>query len=248
MTASASTEDYVKAIWKLHEWHTSENSGSQSTSNEGSSSTDEVNSYRPRSEQFVISPTALARETGMRASTVSGALARMNEQGFVMHAPYGGIQLTEKGEALAIRMLRRHRIIETYLVRALGYTWDQVHEEAESLEHAASDMMIERMEERLGFPDRDPHGDPIPDRSGIIPNFDTVNLNLVPIGIPVSISRVNDDDVDLLQTLQKHLVFVDSVITVQSTQEKNITILTDSGDTFSMEKSHADYVRVSRIA
>lgn len=172
----------------------------------------------------------------------------MTEQGYVMHAPYGGIQLTDQGRELAIRMLRRHRIIETYLVQALGYTWDQVHEEAEALEHAASDMMIERMEEHLGFPDRDPHGDPIPDRTGVIPQFDTVNLNLVPVGVRVVISRVNDDDNDLLHALQDHHAMVDTPITVESITPDSITARTDDGDSFTLDTAHADYVRVSRIA
>ncbi|OTA26702.1 hypothetical protein B9G54_03755 [Alloscardovia macacae] len=241
MTTSASTQDYVKAIWKLHEWH------SALEDKDGAAST--------ALPQCVISPRDLAQETGMRASTVSGALARMTDQGYVMHAPYGGIQLTEKGRDLAIHMLRRHRIIETYLVRELSYTWDQVHEEAERLEHAASDMMIERMEERLGFPDRDPHGDPIPDRAGILPVFATMNVNLVPVGASAVLSRVNDDEEDLLRTLDQHGVHVDSIIRVVSLQEEDSTITlqavssdgTALSEPFAVSQSSADYIRVSRL-
>ncbi|WP_018142959.1 metal-dependent transcriptional regulator [Alloscardovia criceti] len=229
ISTSASTQDYVKAIWKLHEWHHMESN--------------------PASlEQYIISPSDLANETGMRASTVSGALARMTDQGFVMHAPYGGIQLTEKGRALAIQMLRRHRIIETYLVHALGYTWDEVHEEAEALEHVASSMMIERMEEHLGFPDRDPHGDPIPDRAGDIPQFDTINVNLVPVGARAVISRVNDDHTDLLHILQEHNAMIDSTITVKALTPTDIVLQSDEGEAFCVKRADADYIRVSRIA
>ncbi|MFD0704662.1 metal-dependent transcriptional regulator [Alloscardovia venturai] len=223
---SASAQDYVKAIWKLHEWH---------------------HAPETPSSPCVISTSDLARETGMRTSTVSGAISRLADVGLVTHAPYGGIQLTTEGEIQAIRMLRRHRIIETYLVRELGYNWDEVHEEAESLEHAASNFMINRMEERLGFPDRDPHGDPIPDRAGTIPQFDTINLNLVPVGQSVMLARVNDDDTALLQLLQSHDAMVDSIITVVSLCADTITVTTSSG-TFNLSRAQADFVRVSRIA
>ncbi|WP_418969389.1 metal-dependent transcriptional regulator [Alloscardovia omnicolens] len=225
MSISVSTQDYVKAIWKLHEWHQGESD-----------------------ERCVISPTDLAHETGMRASTVSGALSRLTDQGFVMHAPYGGIELTEKGKDLALTMLRRHRIIETYLVYALSYSWDEVHDEAESLEHAASTTMIERMEERLGFPDRDPHGDPIPDRNGNIPHFDTINLNLVPVGERAIIARVNDDNNQLLQTLENNHAMIDSVITVQSICADSITLQAEGGVPFKISTSDADFIRVSRLS
>lgn len=224
MAISVSTQDYVKAIWKLHEWHHGE-----------------------LGEDSVISPTDLAHETGMRASTVSGALARLSDQGFVMHAPYGGIQLTDKGKALALTMLRRHRIIETYLVCALDYTWDEVHDEAEALEHSASTMMINRMEEKLGFPDRDPHGDPIPDREDNLPVFDTINVNLVPVGARAVISRVNDDNNELLQTLQTHHAMIDSIITVRALTADTITLQADGCETFEISTADADYIRVTRV-
>lgn len=224
MAISVSTQDYVKAIWKLHEWH-----------------------HGKLGEDSVISPTDLAHETGMRASTVSGALARLSDQGFVMHAPYGGIQLTDKGKALALTMLRRHRIIETYLVCALDYTWDEVHNEAEALEHSASTMMINRMEEKLGFPDRDPHGDPIPDREGNLPVFDTINVNLVPVGARAVISRVNDDNNELLQTLQTHHAMIDSIITVRTLTADAITLQADGYEAFEISTTDADYIRVTRV-
>ena len=93
---------------------------------------------------------------------------RLSEQGLAEHAPYKGVQLTEEGRRAALRMVRRHRLIEAYLVAFLGYSWDTVHDEAERLEHAVSDTLVERMAAALGHPTSDPHGDPIPAADGSI--------------------------------------------------------------------------------
>lgn len=223
---STSAQDYVKAIWKLHEWHH-----------------DFAHPERP----CAITAGMLAKETGMLPSTISGAMARLSQAGLVAHAPYGGIELTDLGKHHAMDMLRRHRIIETYLVRELGYSWDEVHEEAEALEHTASPRFINRMEEKLGFPDRDPHGDPIPNREGIMPQFDTLNLALVPLGESVVISRVNDDDAKLLHLFSLHNVSIDSVISVTSATSRSLELTTQDGESFEITRRMADNIRVSRI-
>lgn len=167
---SASTQNYLKIIWGLQEW----------------------------ADEPGVSTSEIAHKAGLRLSTVSGAMSKMAEQGLVHHAPYGGVELTEEGRAHALMMIRRHRLIESFLVSVLGYRWDQVHDEAEHLEHAASDFMISRIDAFLGHPARDPHGDPIPSPSGEITHPDAFPLTEIEPGSRVRIERISDDDADLL--------------------------------------------------
>src|SRR5690349_5229776 len=108
----------------------------------------------------------------LSAPSVSGMIKRLSEQGLLEHVPYKGVQLTAEGRRAALRMVRRHRMIEAYLVEFLGYSWDTVHEEAERLEHAVSDALVERMAAALGHPDVDPHGDPIPAADGSVDEYE----------------------------------------------------------------------------
>src|SRR5688572_2931668 len=108
------------------------------------------------------STSAIAELLGVAAGSVTGMLKRLAEQELVEHVPYYGARLTESGEREAVRLIRRHRVLELFLVQVLRYTWDRVHEEAERLEHAATDEMIDRMATVLGEPVLDPHGAPIP--------------------------------------------------------------------------------------
>lgn len=110
----------------------------------------------------------IAQRLDLAPASVSGMIRRLSEQGLVDYEPYRGVSLTDTGRRIALRMLRRHRLIEAYLVERLGYRWDNVHEEAERLEHAVSDALVERMAAALGHPRFDPHGDPIPDSDGVI--------------------------------------------------------------------------------
>ncbi len=200
---SSSHQNYVKTVWKLHEW-----SGE------------------------AVSASQLADALKLRRSTVSDAIKKLTDQGYFLHSPYGGVVLTDLGQRVALEMVRRHRLIEMFLVHVMKYTWEQVHDEAERLEHAVSDFMVERMDEMLGYPTRDPHGDPIPDVNGVIhmPNvarFDQVvaqaascSLGEEPVQltvgqltfvvekpleavhgmvIPVRVERVNDDNLALLE-------------------------------------------------
>src|SRR5262245_22761497 len=115
-----------------------------------------------------VSTNDIAERLGLSAPSVSGMVKRLSDMGLLDHEPYRGVELTEQGRGSAIRMVRRHRLIEAYLVEFLGYSWDTVHDEAERLEHAVSDMLVERMAEALGNPRFDPHGDPIPSAEGVV--------------------------------------------------------------------------------
>lgn len=167
---STSTQNYLKAVWTISEW-----------------------SNAP------VTPSLIAERTELKLSSVSDAVRKLTAQGLLNHSPYGAVELTETGRAHAVAMVRRHRLIETFLVRTLGYTWDQVHDEAEHLEHAVSDFMIERIDKLLGHPVRDPHGDPIPAADGTILTPEAVQLSTIEPGGNVAIERISDDDPELLQ-------------------------------------------------
>lgn len=126
---------------------------------------------------------------------------RLSELGLLTHEPYRGAMLTEEGRRQAVRVIRRHRLIEAYLVAFLGYTWDSVHDEAERLEHAASDELVERMADALDHPTVDPHGDPIPDAHGAVDRPDLTALAEVPIGAAAVVRRVGTSDAERLRYL-----------------------------------------------
>jgi DtxR family Mn-dependent transcriptional regulator len=145
------------------------------------------------------STTGLAAALELAAPSVSGMVKRLAEQGLLQHEPYRGVTLTKPGRREALRILRRHRLIETYLVSFLGYSWDTVHDEAERLEHAVSDDLVSRMAEALGDPRFDPHGDPIPTADGSIERRKTVPLTDVAAGARVTIVRVDTEAGDRLR-------------------------------------------------
>ena len=155
----------------------------------------------------------------LRASTssVSELVKRLTDDGLVEHERYGTVALTDAGLARALQMVRRHRLIETYLVTALDYGWDEVHDEAEVLEHALSDRLLDRIDEQLGYPTRDPHGDPIPSRDGRVEQPEAVLLRVVAAGETVRIVRISDRDPQLLRHLEAEAVALDGVFTVVST-------------------------------
>ncbi|ASU83961.1 hypothetical protein CDO52_15260 [Nocardiopsis gilva YIM 90087] len=169
---STSVEDYVKVIYDLQE--------------RGSGP---------------VTISGMAERLSVSNSSVSGMLRKLSELGLVDHQRYGHVRLTDTGTKAALAVLRRHRLLETYLVEELGYSWDEVHDEAEELEHVVSDKFVDRIAEHLGNPLVDPHGDPIPTRDGQIVERDTHLLSQAEAGTIGVIVRVNDTDPDLLRYL-----------------------------------------------
>jgi DtxR family Mn-dependent transcriptional regulator len=161
---SRSVEDYLKAIYGL-----SDGDAAASTS-------------------------AIADVLDIQPASVTGMIKRLAEAGLVEHAPYKGVRLTARGSRDALRVVRRHRILETYLCQRLGYAWDDVHDEAERLEHAASDDLIEKMAAAIGSPAYDPHGAPIPTRTGDVERVDPSTLADARPGERVRIRAVRDED------------------------------------------------------
>lgn len=168
---TAPVEDYLKAIYEL------ERSGSPAGTNE------------------------LAARLGIAPPSVSGMVRRLAEQGLITHERYKGVRLTEQGRRAALRTIRRHRVIETYLAEALGLPWDRVHDEAERLEHACSDDLVDRMAEAVGEPRHDPHGDPIPTREGHVEERRLASIADLAPGDAAAVRRVSDRSAERLRYL-----------------------------------------------
>ncbi|GAA4166855.1 metal-dependent transcriptional regulator [Gryllotalpicola daejeonensis] len=169
---SSTVQDYLKVIWSATEW-----------------------------APGPVTVTWLAERMKVRKATASDAVRRLVEAGLLAHEPYGGIELTDLGREHALGMVRRHRLIETFLVDTLGYDWSEVHDEAENLEHAVSDTLVDRIDGLLGHPTRDPHGDPIPTSSGLPHLPDAVVLTDAPSGVPLTVERISDADPTMLREL-----------------------------------------------
>ena len=140
---------------------------------------------------------------GVVPGTTTTMVKGLAEAGLVTYEPYNGVRLTTAGEKLAALVLRRHRLMELFLVQVLGMSWAEVHDEAERLEHAASDRVIDRIDAMLGRPSVDPHGDPIPDPEGAVVTEDYPTLLTCPVGTPVVVVRVTDQDAEFLRFLER---------------------------------------------
>lgn len=184
-TPTRAAEDYLKAVFKLQ-------AGGAS-----------------------VATSALAEELGRSAASVTNMVKALADQGLLDHEPYRGVRLTVEGEQAALRIIRRHRVIETYLIDKLGYTWDGVHAEAERLEHAASETLIDRMDQALGRPEFDPHGAPIPTREGEIERREFGSLADLAPGEPAVVREVSDEDSERLRYLASLGLFPGTEVVVR---------------------------------
>ncbi len=157
--------------------------------------------YHLQQERAPVQTTTLARALNVEPASVTGVIKRLAELNLVEYQPYHGVTLTEQGEKFALEIIRHHRLIELYLIKALGYTWDEVHEEAERLEHAVSPLFIERIAAILGNPELDPHGSPIPTSDGRIEPTTGRPLSELAPDQHGLIVRVDDQTPDLLRYL-----------------------------------------------
>lgn len=168
---SAAVEDYLKAMWNLQE------------------------------DGLPVTTGGLAERLGVIPSSVSGMVRKLAELGLVVHDPYRSVGLTDQGRRVALDVVRRHRLVELFLTRVLEVPWDEVHADAEILEHALSPRLVERIAAKLGDPSRDPHGDPIPAADGSLADDDTVALGDLQAGATGELTRVSDSDPAMLRYL-----------------------------------------------
>ncbi len=172
-----------------------------------------------------VSTQALARKLRIKPASVTEMVGRLAQLELVEHAPYHGVQLTDTGRRVALEMLRHHRLLETFLVEALGYKWDQVHDEAERLEHVISERFEERIAEAMGHPTHDPHGDPIPSHDLSYPTTDeSVPLLELPVGHRGTLVRVGAQDPDNLNLLRRLGLAPGSTVEVVSDDERGIRV------------------------
>ena len=162
-------EDYLKAVYMIHE-------------RDGS-----------------VTTTAIATALGVTPASVTGMIKKLAEMKLVRHTPYQGVELTKSGEKIALEIVRHHRLLELFLIEALGYSWDKVHAEADILEHVISEEFEERVAARLGNPVVDPHGDPIPARDGTIRAVAEQSLLQLAPGRSAVITRVSDRNSEMLR-------------------------------------------------
>ena len=181
-----------------------------------------------------------------KASSVTDMLKKLAEKGYLKHEPYYGVKLTAKGQILALQLVRKHRLWETFLVARLGFGWDEVHEVAEQLEHVASDKLTDKLDAYLGNPVFDPHGDPIPDRNGRIRTRRTKRLDACKAGEQVRIAAVSETTDGLLRLLDTKGLRIGSLLTVQEVHafDGSMDVKPKSGAAFSISKDVSHHLQV----
>jgi DtxR family Mn-dependent transcriptional regulator len=172
MKVSSSKENYIKAIFHLQE------------------------------ADGIVTTNALARELDTRAASVTDMLKKLKTQKLLLYEKYQGFKLSPEGRKVALQIIRKHRLWEFFLVEKLSFGWEEVHEMAEELEHISSKKLVDRLDEFLGFPKSDPHGDPIPDSSGKISMKKQVSLLELRINIPCVVSNISDQSNEMLELLR----------------------------------------------
>jgi len=155
--------------------------------------------YRLQEDAPTVSTTSLADRLGVSAPAVPRMLKRLKSAGYVKHIPYQGVELAELGRKEALRELRRHRVVELFMVDIMGFRWDEAHEHADDLGKGLNDTISERMAEMTGYPTRCPHGEPIPDKNGNLPVLNDMSLINLAVGYKGAISRVRTNEPERLQ-------------------------------------------------
>jgi DtxR family transcriptional regulator, Mn-dependent transcriptional regulator len=172
MKVSSSKENYIKAIFHLQE------------------------------EDGIVTTNALARQLDTRAASVTDMLKKLKTQKLLLYEKYRGFRLSPEGRRMALQIIRKHRLWELFLVKKLRFGWEEVHEMAEELEHISSKKLVDRLDEFLGYPKSDPHGDPIPDSSGKVPLKKQMNLLDLKLNIPGVVSNISDQSPQMLELLR----------------------------------------------
>lgn len=200
-TTAGAIDDYLKTIYQFTEW-----------------------------QPEPITPSQLAERLALAPSSVTEMVKKLGLAGLVDYRPYAAIRLTAEGESRALAILRRHRLVETWLVEVHGYGWDEVHDEADVLEHALSDRLLDAIDAQLGRPTRDPHGDLIPAADGTLHRPDAVRLDAAPVGFSGRVVRISDRDPDALRVLDRLGVALDERVTVGAEQSPaGVAIIRGSG-------------------
>lgn len=202
--------------------------------------------YKNQNEAGEIKSNIIADKLSISNAAVTDMVKKLSKEGLINYIPYKGISLTDEGNSYAKALVRRHRIWELFLFQIVGLPWEKVHDEAEKLEHCASDELINRMEEMLNFPEFDPHGDPIPDKHGRIPKRpDQFPLTKAEAGAVVSVQRVNDSDNAFLAHISNLGIDLKSEISVKEVISYDGSMVAEcNGNTFTISQKTASNIFV----
>ena len=212
---SEAVQDYLKAIYKLQE------------------------------QGGVVSTSALAEAMEVTAASATGMVKKLAGLELVRHNPYQGVVLSKAGQKMALEVIRHHRLLELYLTEALGYTWDQVHEEAERMEHVISEQFEDKIFEALDRPTRDPHGEPIPAKDGTLAAVEHDSLSDLEPGAKGIIRQVSDSDAEILRYLGTRGLVPDTVLEVLEKAPFNGPLTVRTGKTFHvLGRELARHIRV----
>jgi len=178
----------------------------------------------------LVSMGYVATALGVTPGTATTMVKALSDSGLAEYEPYSGVRLTSAGERLAGLVIRRHRLVEAFLVQVMGMSWAEVHEEAEQLEHAVSDRLIDRIDAMLGRPAHDPHGDPIPDPEGVLTPRHLDNLLTCPMGTPLKVTRIADQDPAFLHFIEENDLKPGQPVQVDTRDTAADSVLLRSGD------------------
>lgn len=204
--------------------------------------------YKLQGAGAPVSTSSLAEELERSAASVTNMVKGLAEKGLAEHVPYYGVRLTREGEAAALRIIRRHRVLESYLIEKLGYGWDGVHAEAERLEHAASDELIDRMARAMGEPSFDPHGSPIPGPEGQMQERAVTRLTEMPPEVPAVVREVADEEPERLREAGALGLFPGTRVVVSGAGgERGELTVRVGGEERAVDESLADAISVERL-
>jgi DtxR family Mn-dependent transcriptional regulator len=200
--------------------------------------------FRIEHEGQAVSNQRLTEELSLSGASVSNMLKKLHELNLIVHTPYKPITLTDAGNAVALEVIRHHRLLELFLAQALGMDIDQVHEEADRLEHHVSEELERRIEQALGFPEFDPHGHPIPTRAGVLPNIPDVLLTDLSKGEVGIVSRLSDRDQDNLREINGLRIAPGTRLMLTNATESTIETRVDSSSPISIPRATAEGIHV----
>src|SRR6516162_2450172 len=204
MLPSSTVENYLKAIYQ-----------GQSTLTDGAR---------------LVPMGQVASALGVTPGTATTMVKALAESGLAEYEPYSGVRLSTAGERLAGLVLRRHRLVELFLVRVMGMSWDEVHDDAEQLEHVVSDRLIDRIDEMLGRPTRDPHGDPIPSADGAVAHRPLERLLTCPVHTALRVARIADQDPSFLRFIEQNDLRPGKELTVETGDRAADSVLLRAND------------------
>ena len=205
--------------------------------------------YRLQQLEGTVTTNELAHELKTRPASVTDMMKKLKAKKLLHYQPYQGFRLTPEGSKVALMIVRRHRLWEFFLAEKLKFTWDEVHEVAEDLEHVSNKKLIDKLDEFLGFPRVDPHGDPIPDASGKIESSRNTCLTDWPLNIPAIVRNVKDHSSSLLELLEHKKIAIGSRVEIKKKFDfdESLELKTGRQTVFTISKQLAENIFVQPV-